>query len=124
MHNCSFEDFVMDPQRHLDDILEWIGLSPKVAEAGSMDENHGDRSDLNYTPPFRFETRVSRDTNRKYEAQYCEALRQFPHLVAGHRRLSAKLGSRVRALGYDLDLFPCVQIILRRHDEESFSATQ
>ncbi|CAM9993956.1 unnamed protein product, partial [Sphacelaria rigidula] len=135
-----FEDFVLDPQGHLAEIVEWLDVKDPTTKTatttaaattitpekdGGADELQGKSpssisstsstaTTSDNTPSFVFETRVSRDTNRKYEAQYCEALRRFPSALTGHRQLVAKLGPRVQAQGYDLDSFPCVKTILER----------
>lgn len=120
----SFEDFVQNPQGYLDDVIDWLqvpaaGAGAPAGGAAGEDEERGNYSPSSsvHVAPFMFETHVSKTTNHKYEAQYCEALRRFPYLVAKHRQVSAKLGERVSAFGYDLDSFQCLQKILRKDGE-------
>lgn len=124
-----FEDFVLDPEGYLHDILEWIGIpgtegASRVEGADETKEGVEPSAPSSSTPEFRLETQVSKSTNRKYEEQYCSALRRDPNLVSKHLRLSLKLGDRVKAFGYDLDSFPCVQSILRRVLEEENRAEE
>lgn len=114
---------MVDPEGYLHDILEWIGIpgvegASMVEGADETEEGMEPSAPSSSMPVFRLETQVSKGTNRKYEEQYCSALRRDPNLVSNHLRLSLKLGDRVKAFGYDLDSFPCVQSILRRVFEE------
>lgn len=114
---------MLDPEGYLRDILGWIGIpgtegASGVGGADETEEGVEPSAPSSSTPVFRLETQVSKGTNRKYEDQYCSALRRDPNLVSKHLRLSLKLGDRVKAFGYDLDSFPCVQSILRRVLEE------
>lgn len=118
---------MLDPSGHVEDIVTWLGIAETQAATqegsiladGTGRGEQGSSPPPGPSPPFTLETQVSKDTNRKYELQYCGALRRFPRLVEEHRRLSSILGERVKAFGYDLDSFPCVQGILRRYSEKN-----
>ncbi|CAM9427613.1 unnamed protein product [Choristocarpus tenellus] len=90
-----FEDFVLDPQTHVDEILTDLGLLG-----------------VNETTQYPLQTTVFTTTNMKYERRYCEWVGHSPSNLATHRRLSSKLGPRVKSHGYDLDSFTCLKRLL------------
>mmetsp|Transcript_25431 Transcript_25431/g.61260 ORF Transcript_25431/g.61260 Transcript_25431/m.61260 type:complete len:387 (+) Transcript_25431:299-1459(+) len=79
------EDFQKDPDSHLKDIFEWLGLDPLLYKN---------------RPP------VKRDTNKKYRKKYC-ALMESPEQRKEHFEIKKQFDETIKSLGYDLSEWDC-----------------